>query len=81
MLYDPYTLLRFDCITLLLLHAILDFLYGFLCVSCMLLTSPRGIATARPPVRSLRFGARLLGFVDFGDFGDLRCLGRLLGPS
>ena len=42
------------------------------------LTSPRGITAARPPFFILRFGARPLGFIDFGDLMRLRCL---LGAS
>ena len=45
-----------------------------------LLTSPRGITAARPPFCVMRVGARLLGFIDFGDFGDLKHLGCLLEP-
>ena len=29
----------------------------------------------------LRFGARLLGFIDQGDFGEIKCLGLVLGGS
>ena len=43
------------------------------------LTSPRGITAARPPFFILRFGARLLGYVDFGDLKRLRCLLEPLG--
>ena len=45
------------------------------------LTSPRGITAARPPFYFLRIGVRLLGFIDFGDFGDLKFLGLVLGGS
>ena len=38
------------------------------------LTSPRGITAARPPFFILRFGARPLGYVDFGDLMRLRRL-------
>ena len=41
------------------------------------LTSPRGITAARPPFFILRFGARPLGYVDFG---DLKRLWSLLEP-
>ena len=43
------------------------------------LTSPRGITAARPPFFILRFGARPLGYVDFGDLKRLRCLLEPLG--
>ena len=45
------------------------------------MTSPRGITAARPPFCHLRFGVRTLGFIDVGDFGDLKCLGLVLGGS
>ena len=44
------------------------------------LTSPRGITAARPPFFILRLGAKPLGFIDFGDFGDLKRLWHLLEP-
>ena len=43
------------------------------------LTSPRGITAARPPFFFLRFGARPLGYVDFGDLKNLLCLLEPLG--
>ena len=45
------------------------------------LTSPRGITAARPPFFILRFGARPLGYVDFGDLKSLLCLLEPLGVS
>ena len=43
------------------------------------LTSPRGITAARPPFFILRFGARPLGYVDFGDIKSLLCLLKPVG--
>ena len=45
------------------------------------LTSPRGITAARPPFYRLRIWVRLLGFVDLGNFGDLKCVGLVLDGS
>ena len=45
------------------------------------MTSPGGITAARPPFCRLRFGVRALGFIDFGELGDLECLGLVLGGS
>ena len=42
------------------------------------MTSPRGITAARPPFFILRFEARPLGYIDFGDLKHRRCL---LEPS
>ena len=36
---------------------------------------------ARPPFFILRSGARLLGFIHLGDFGDLECLRLVSGGS
>ncbi len=47
----------------------------------LLLTSPRGITAARPLFFFLRFGARPLGYVDFGDLKGLLCLLEPLGVS
>ena len=52
-----------------------------LTISSCLLTSPRGITAARPPFFFLRFGARPLGYVDFGDLKNLLCLLEPLGVS
>ena len=46
-----------------------------------LLTSPRGITAARPPFFILRFGARLLGSIDFGDLSIFGAFWGLLGRS
>ena len=43
------------------------------------LTCPKGLTAARPPSCCLRFGASLLGFIYFNGFGDLKCLGLVLG--
>ena len=45
------------------------------------MTSPRGITAARPPFFFLRFGARPLGYVDFGNLESLLCLLEPLGVS
>ncbi len=42
---------------------------------------PKGDHRRPPAFFILRFGARLLGFIDFGDFGDLKRLGPVLDGS